>query len=192
LFIDHGISGAFGAALNEERERLRESDGLKFFSYLSRGQYVHQVCRYLELFPRENILFIKFDHLIDNGTRGEVTRRKIAKFIGLDLQPEQAGEIEHANPASHPRSRFVRDILYGSYHFKKLFRLLLPNRDLRALIAHRLDLLNLKPDDKFELGAIPAEIIQRVKEEVENLQTLTDLDLRDWLKEIAGYEQSSG
>lgn len=180
----------FQEALLQEEKRTGSSDGRRYFSYLSRGLYVEQIRHYLELFPRENILFVKFDDLIDSGARGRETKRRIAGFIGLKSLVDEPGTLEKANPASRPRFRFVRDILYGASGLKRFLRILIPSRDLRALIAHRVDLLNLKPEPKPEMGPVPSVMAQKVAEDVARLQELTGLDLRDWMQVIAGYEKS--
>lgn len=180
---------SFGEALARENERLEDDRGRRFFSYLSRGLYVEQVRRYLELFPRAHLLFVKFDDLVDGGACGRDTCRMIAEFIGLDSRADTLGVLMQANQASRPRFKLVRDVLYGNYGFKRVLRVLLPSRDLRALIAHRLDLFNLRPEPKPEMGPVPGAVVRRVVEEVENLQQLTGMDFGDWLAQIDAYEQ---
>lgn len=178
----------FAEALVEESTRLEDENGRKFLSYFSRSLYVEQVERYLALFPKEDMLFLKFEDLVDKGHIGRQTFRELADFIGIRVKPDQEGELTKANPASQPRSLLVRNLLYGSSSVKKLFRFLIPSRDLRAAIAHRVDLLNLKPASKSEIGAIPAAISRRARQEVSRLQEMTGLGLEDWLGQIAAYD----
>ncbi len=51
------------------------------FFYTRRALFSPQVKRYLEQFPRENILFVKLDDLSENP---ENTYRTILEFLGLD------------------------------------------------------------------------------------------------------------
>jgi hypothetical protein len=180
----------FALALRMEPDRMNCGQGRKFLSYFSRSLYVEQLQRYLELFPREDMLFLKFEDLVDQGETGLATFLKIAEFLGLRVEPGRERELVRANPASQPRSLLLRNLLYGRSPVKKFVRLLLPSRDLRAAIAHRLDLLNLKPVAKGAMGAIPGEICARARKEIEGLQKLTGMMLDDWLEQLSQYERT--
>lgn len=179
----------FAQALRMEPERMNTGRGSKFMSYFSRSLYVEQLHRYLNLFPREDMLFLKFEDLVDQGATGLETFLKIAEFIGLRVEPGRGRQLVKANPASQPRSLLLRNLLYGTSPVKKVIRLLVPSRDLRAVIAHRLDLLNLKPVAKSAMGAIPEEICARARKEIEGLQELTGMMLDDWLEQLSEYDE---
>ena len=77
---------------------------LGYWSYLYRSRYADHVARWLEVFPREQILFLKFENIASDpwGALEEVH-----SFLGLP--PHRGGELRKLNAAAYaemnPRTR---------------------------------------------------------------------------------------
>jgi len=178
---------SFYDALLLESERMQEGEeSSSRYSYLSRGIYSKQINRFKKYFSGDNCMFIKFDDLVSQEGSNTDLLRDVATFIGLDTST--VGVMEKNNPSSVPHSRLLRDSLYKPSKLKKIFRLLVPSHDLRATIAHKLDLLNQCPIAKPSMGVVPIEVVQAALSEVKVLQSLTGLELQDWLESIPSYD----
>lgn len=83
---------SFEAAIDQEAERLAVSDDpvslpWRHHSYLARGVYVEQVKRWLDVFPREQLLVIQSETFFRDT---EQTLHETQSFLGLPVQtPEE-------------------------------------------------------------------------------------------------------
>jgi hypothetical protein len=77
---------------------------LGYWSYLHRSRYCEHVARWLEVFPREQILFLRFEDLAANPARA---LQEAHTFLGLPRH--QDGEMRKLNAATYsdmdPRTR---------------------------------------------------------------------------------------
>ena len=127
---------SFEEAIDAEAERLpqhpetltdlRQLDDYLRFSYLARGRYAEQLPRWLEAFPREQVLVLSFDDLKADTSR---VCRQVTDFLGL---PEFSMDV-FPRTASRPRGRMApgtRERLreYFRPHNQRLYELL--GRDL--------------------------------------------------------------
>jgi hypothetical protein len=65
--------------------------------YFSRGTYIQYIRRYLDLFPRENLLVLVFEDLI---TSPEKFFRQAFEFLGVDPNLSSPAMTERFNPAA--------------------------------------------------------------------------------------------
>jgi hypothetical protein len=83
----------FGVALSLEAERSRGlAPELRFarpFSYFARGLYADLLQAYLDRFPREQVLVLRFEDIHDDRS---TLIAALADFLGIDLRPEHAAE----------------------------------------------------------------------------------------------------
>jgi len=174
---------SFSEALQAEEGRLRDSGeyAMCHYSYMSRGCYVSQIERMQEMFPESDCLFIKFDDLIDGGKTGAATYGRICRFIGLESPPDLANRAGGSNVASMPRSSRLRDFLFGASFSKRVLNRLIPGRMLRVRLWLWFDRLNQRPVEKQVMGTIPDSIRKMAIEEIRRLESLTGLDLKDWV-----------
>jgi hypothetical protein len=77
---------------------------LGYWSYLHRSRYVEHVERWLEVFPREQILFLRFEDLAADPSEA---LERVHAFLGLP--PHRGGELRKLNTAEYtamsPRTR---------------------------------------------------------------------------------------
>lgn len=173
---------SFHDALLAEQERLSGNDprNRALYGYLGRSLYAKQLTHYLDVLPDARYFFLKFEDFTDDGPIGLYTYQKICGFIGVSGCAHTADISLKSNVASRPRSGLLRNLLYSPSAIKRILRLLIPTYDLRARIAHRLDKLNQRPITKQPIGQVPSEIIDHLLNDLDLLQTLTNLDLTSW------------
>lgn len=111
---------SFAEAIRKGRERLRNLDPLAFgwrvFSYVERGFYASQVRRVLELFQRDQLLFLRSADLRDHPWQ---TLRTIAGFLNIDTFVSSEEKWEHERPAatavlkpSREDIAYLREVFY--------------------------------------------------------------------------------
>ena len=66
------------------------------FSYFSRGLYADLLAPYFERFPREQVLILRFEDIVDRA--GDLAVR-VHRFLGLDPRPEDSQGIGVINPS---------------------------------------------------------------------------------------------
>jgi sulfotransferase family protein len=167
--VKHGMETlSFEEALSREPERIRQGfEGRRHYSYFSRGQYATQFARYLEYFPRERFLALRFEDLAQNV---DTILRHCAEFLGVPLEGFTEARRMHSvrNTARMPRSRLAQGI--GRKLGTKI-------PWLGSAIAR----FNLKPT-KYP-AMIPEtrrRLGQRFEDEIRETARVTGLDLTAW------------
>lgn len=183
---------SFIEALEVEDTRLKSGSyhSMAHFSYLSRSLYSSQIKKFKKSFPSSNFYFAKFDDLFSESTRvNEFT--SICKFIGFSPEISKIKFDIAANVASAPRSEILRDMFYGNNSLiKKILRpfaVLIMSKDKRLQYAQKIDKLNRKKIVKNGGGInaidIPKRFRDRVAADLNELQSITGLDLSSWCDE---------
>lgn len=102
----------FETALAKEEERDRTvAPSLKFarpHAYFSRGLYADLLQPYLKLFPREQVLCLKFDDIIRHP--GELAAR-LHRFIGVDARPQDVVGLDVVNPSEKRGEVMPQDVI---------------------------------------------------------------------------------
>jgi len=121
----------FRTALRLEDRRERElPERLKFarpFSYFSRGLYADLLTPYLERFPREQILLLRFEDIL---SRPATLAERLHRFIGVTARPDDADGLGVINPSEKDIVGLpadIRDELRERYAD--------PNRRLAAMVG---------------------------------------------------------
>lgn len=170
---------SFEEAIKAESYRIRESElNLHSFSYMSRGHYSEQVKRYIDLFPRENLLWLSYEK--DIRINLEVTVQRILRF--LNVEELILDSNIQSNPATEPKSINLNQLIKNKV-VSSIARTILP-KSARTKIRQTILKLNskqisqekktLSPELKNELfdlyfSAEPAQ-----------LQALTEIDFSYW------------
>lgn len=169
----------FGQALEAESDRIaRNWSSFIHHGYLSRGCYTDQVNRFLKVFPCAQCLFLKFEDLTNPGPVGRKTFSDLCNF--LNIVPMNIDAEIRSNAASRPRSRWLRDWLYGRNRMKSALGSVLPY-PTKQWISVTLDRWNQRRIDSYEMGDIPPRFVQAAVEEINQLRRLSGLDLSDWI-----------
>ncbi len=116
-------------AREDERERLLDPR-LRYarpHAYFSRGLYAEMLGPYFDLFPREQVLCLKFDDIIRKP--GDLASR-LHRFLGVPVQPQNAEGLDVVNPSESNGEKMpahVREQLRQRYAA--------PNRALADLLG---------------------------------------------------------
>lgn len=173
--IRHGYENlSFEDALDREKDRISQGfEARRHYSYVDRGRYVRQILRFLEFFPKQNILVLLYDDLRENSA---TIAAHCAEFLRVDAR-------EFVYFQSKPK-------VYNSARLPRVRRLQSLTRHLRQppfdkFVRHIFDRLNLRemrypPMDE----ATQRRLQQEFHKEIIALQDLTNVDVQSWFKEF--------
>ncbi len=173
---------SFEQAIEAEGERLKKGYFERIhYSYIDRGFYSRQIKPYLELFPRENLLFVIFEEMVE---RPAEILRKIFSFLEVD--PSPANELRELLAArSYPSGpAFIQRLIFRDSPAKKLFKLL--PFSLRKRISEGLfwKLHQGKASPKTELSSETRRRLEELySDEIDELEKLLGRDLSLWRKD---------
>jgi hypothetical protein len=126
----------FNTALRLEEEREKQlPERWKFarpFSYFSRGLYADLLAPYVQLFPRDQILILRFEDVLDCP---EDLAERVHRFLGIDSRPGDANGIGIINP-SEKRGETMDEATRRDL----LSRYAEPNRRLAAMLGPEIEL----------------------------------------------------
>ncbi|GAB64080.1 MAG: hypothetical protein DWB56_04430 [Candidatus Jettenia sp.] len=176
---------SFKEALIVEASRCEQANKLYMphHSYIARGMYCTQVNRYRKFFPTSAFLFIKFDDLFGENSCID-TYDKICKFIGINSFSRMVNFKKRQNQASKPRSITLRNFIYGHSPFKKAIGSLIPSESLKLKFAIFLDRINKSPikiKSENWRESVPDKFWDVANDEILKVESLTGLNLHDWM-----------
>lgn len=177
---------AFEKAVEMERDRISVNEFYKnHFSYIHRGMYATQIMRFLRWFPLENMFFVVFedDFLVDRPK----TMKRMLQFLGVREDVHLRLDV-HQNPATIPRSAIVRDLVYKRSLIKRVGRVFVPTRSLRARFLGWLDMWNQKV---FEQPPVDEDLRKHLidecfADEICMLEQIIGRSLRIWYPSPVG------
>ena len=120
----------FEEAIEMEGERIKKDfQHSQRYSYLSRGQYIEQVERYLEYFPRSQMLFIMFDEFKTD------TLNAVKKcFNFLEVSPNEKIDVtEKHNQTIIGKYMFWRRFIINRYTLNTPLKALLVKLDRKQI-----------------------------------------------------------
>jgi hypothetical protein len=166
----------FAAAIAAEDKRIA-AGWMYIYHYRARGFYVRQLKRYLELFPREQMLVLLYDDMVAdcNGLLA-----KICSFLGVDANYRFDTTTRHNVNDGMPRSLFLNRFLHSVGPVKQLIRALMP-ADVRLTMFRKMSDLNLGPTPVFDPN-LRWELAAAFEQDVLELEKLIDRDLSAWLR----------
>lgn len=175
--------GTFEEAMGENKIEKAESNALaknKRFSYKARGFYGQQLKKYLDLFPKENMLFILFEDLVFHNKKA--TYETILNFLEVDNY-DLNFNIK-SNTAKEVRNSFLQKILVNSPWLRAVAKKLLPNATIRRSVRKRIKQTNQKfygtQSNRLSPELRKLLMEEYYKHDVELLESLINKDLRHW------------
>ena len=143
------------------------------FTYAEVSCYARHLSRYLEYFPRECFLFLRFEDLTQDQA---ATMERVTTFLGLDAPPPLAERTVNATPKRYKSER-VRHLVGPP---KRVLKALLPLGVRNALGRVERRLFKTHVRIHFE-PETHAALTRLYVPEVEATAALTGLDLSNWL-----------
>ncbi len=171
---------SFQDALAREKDRTGEPFGRNQFSYIQRGYYHRQIETYFRFFDPSQFLFLTFEDDLIGAP--EATLERIHEFLGLPAF-EYRFDLK-SNPASQPRSKMLRDVIFKDTAVKRLVKRLVPSMRFKKKLRERINELNSRTDSVTPLsGEVYRQAWQTYySEEIPRLKELTSLDFSSWNK----------
>jgi hypothetical protein len=124
--------GDFVRACAEEERRI-DAGWASFWHYIGLGRYGEQLDRAFGLFPREQVLVLRYRLLIDNPT---LTLDQICAFLGAETGV--LTEIPRENVTAHPEETTLHRIVAAGQRASDAIGRLLPG-SAAAPVTHRLE-----------------------------------------------------
>jgi len=142
--------------------------------HVQAGFYHAQIKRYLDLFPREQLMLILYEEFARDNKR---TLRDTFEFLGVDPDFEPPLHQKH-NVSTYPKSRLFNSLIENRLT-RDVLRPAMPGW-LRHF-ARRAKKSNLGKPPRIP-PVIQAHLLDIYREDILRLQDLTRLDLASWLK----------
>jgi hypothetical protein len=174
LLRDNRETLDFEQALKAENYRLNNG-WMPFWGYKGMGFYHDSICRYIEIFGRENILI----HLYDDLTQDySAVLKKTFCFLGISDEVKVSTEIRH-NKSGIPKNKQLHFFLREKHPVKSLLKPIIPSEIRKKIIASATNLNLSKP---LKLADSTREDLAReYREDIKKTSELINRNLSSWL-----------
>ena len=143
--------------------------------YIELGLYFEQVKRYLNLFPKNQIKIILYDHLKTNNLE---VLKEIYEFLGVDTKILIAEDSTyHENVSKFPRIKIRKTYLPFYNAMKRNINPYIPDR-IKAYAKN--ELLFSKKTPKLQLTEF-YDCMHYFSDDIKKLSVLIEKDLQHWL-----------
>ena len=170
---------AFEDALAQEATRIEKDYFSKtHFSYKTRGFYAEQIKHYLNYFPKENMMFVRFeDDFIKNKSK---TIKAIFQF--LEIKDIDLDVDIKSNAARSAHFKFMQSFIYKQNMIKSFFSLFV-NQEFKNKIRSWVYALVMKPEKKKSLSLeFRNNLLKEYESDIKELEKITNKDFSSWLK----------
>ncbi len=163
----------FKQALQAEPQRICENYEWDFH-YLKTGFYYHQIKRYFDAFPQEQIKIIIYEDFQVDPIK---VLESIYKFVGVDKTLISDISTKH-NVTYLPKNNFINLMMNRRSITKDIVKSIIP-KQLTQAIAHR-----LRKENKAQLpplsSAVKHNYLAFYQEDISELEKLINRDLTVW------------
>ncbi|NEP18055.1 MAG: sulfotransferase [Leptolyngbya sp. SIO4C1] len=166
----------FTQALDLETDRIAQNWEY-LWRYQQMGFYATQLRRYFQHFDKSQIKIYLYEDL---SQAPEALLSDLCDFLDVDsaLMPKLSKRL---NASGIPKNRLLHSLLSSPNPLRKMLKPLIPSQELREQIRLRLKNRNLsKPRLSAETRA---ELTQRYRADILQLEALIDRDLSHWLRQ---------
>ncbi len=166
----------FAAALDAEEKRIAKGWYSKYH-YRNHGYYARQLRRYLEFFPREQMLILLYDDMVADCAG---FLKMICSFLGVD--ESHSFDISERDNVTIgiPRTYILRRLLHSAKRARRMNRGGVPLKIAWSLFQ-RFPKLLLAPKPEFPPG-VRAQLVSEFKPDILELQQMINRDLSRWLR----------
>ncbi|PPS44229.1 sulfotransferase domain-containing protein [Chroococcidiopsis sp. TS-821] len=170
----------FAQALKAEKSRI-ENNWVPIYYYQDMGFYYHQIKRYFDLFPQEQIRVYLYDDFTANPTQ---ILQDAFRFLNVDDTFIPNTSTRH-NVSGIPKSKALHEFLRAENHpVKTVLKPLIPKKIRRDVM------LKLHNNNLEKAPPLAREIRQQLtdmyREDILKLQDLLQRDLSSWLVDKKG------
>ena len=176
--------GDFVRACAEEERRI-EAGWASFWHYTGLGRYGEQLERLFRLFPREQVLVLRYRRLVDQPAQ---TLDRICAFLGAER--DVLTEIPRQNVTSHPESTLGHRAVSLAQRAGSAVGSRIPGLTAATLTGPLERFLQRHSRERQPLGwEQRQELIPRFESDIERLEHVLGESFRDW---IMPRERSGG
>lgn len=167
---------SFAEALAAEPERIA-ANWSHIWHYQQAGYYSHQIQRYLDCFPREQLLILLYDDLKREPDR---LLEQICRFIGVD-PAFRVDTSRRYNTSGQARFAGLQKWIIEPNRLKSMTKGVVPN-EIRMRIRQTLLDLNVTGDKRPSMLPSDREFLKgRFHDDILSLQDVIKRDLSHWL-----------
>jgi hypothetical protein len=166
----------FAAALDAEEKRIAKGWYSKYH-YRNHGYYARQLRRYLELFPREQMLILVYDDMVADCPG---FLKRICSFLGVDENHSFDTSERDNVTVGIPRTFILRRLLSSAGPAKRTIRGTVPLK-MRSSLFHRFSKLLWAPKPEFR-PEVRAQLVSEFKPDILELEQIINRDLSPWLR----------
>ena len=169
--------GDFVRACEEEPRRI-EAGWASFWHYLSLGRYGEQLEHLYTLFPREQVLVLRYHSLVDSPAQ---TLDRICDFLGAE--PGVVTAVPRENVTAHPEATLRYRTLSRALRAAAVAGSFLPGRagtGLKDSLEHRLQ--RSAPSRQPLSWDEREQILPKVEPDIRLLERVTGDDFSVWLR----------
>ena len=176
--------GDFVRACGEEERRIA-AGWASFWHYVGLGRYGEQLEYLYTLFPREQVLVIRYRMLVDAPVQ---TLDRICAFLGVE--PGVVAEIPRANVTSHPEPTLAHRAVSLAQRAGSAATSRIPGRTAAAMTVRLERYLQRHSRERQPLSwAQRQELIPRFEADIRVLEDVLGESFRDW---VLPRERSGG
>jgi hypothetical protein len=177
-----GALGSFSEVIRKDRKRALAGDIAIFETYVTAGLYASQVERYLQAFPRENVLILIVDR---PGVRFGSVSGELSRFLGTPVENLGQGPAAVTNAAKSPRHPALNQFLFR-WQISSVLSRLIPKA-----VKRRLAPLYYRPEPHAHISVEDHAYLAEVfREDVQRLSALIGENLDFWLEPSAPPRES--
>lgn len=178
----------FDAAIASEEARMKAAQGkwaeVQPNAYVTRSRYAERLEEYVQLFGREQILFISSEEM---GRKPMETIARVCRFVGADPDGsvELPGNYTSPNVIDGQVQKELRDYFEG--RFSELVECIRMDLDMEPLLETDQDRLNAKRlKENLTTGKMPlsddnrALLRDMLAEEIERVGQIVDFSVEHW------------
>ena len=176
--------GDFVRACDQEERRI-EAGWASFWHYIGLGQYGEQLEYLFTLFPREQVLVLRYRLLVDEPAQ---TLDRICEFLGV--APGVLTEIPRQNVTSHPEPTLGHRAVSAAQRAASAFGTLIPGLTAATLTGPLERYLQRHSRERQPLSwEQRQQLIPRFEADIARLEQVLGESFRDW---ITPRERSGG
>jgi hypothetical protein len=168
---------SFAEALAAEPERIA-ANWSHIWHYRQVGYYAHQLQRYFDCFPKEQIVVYTYDEF-----SAEPQRVLTGLFRFLDVDPSFKSDVSLRYNVSGPaRLKWLQQFLIKPHPLKEPLKRFLPVYTRRRLVNRALA-ANVRTEERMVLDtAERRKLLEGYRNDIRQLETLIEKDLSHWLE----------
>lgn len=164
--------------LEESRLATQGDHAAWHLSYFSRGFYSAQLKRYLDYFPKQNMLFLVFEDFIRDPGR---VLGSVFDFLGVDDITQSIQLDIKSNESRKPRSALLSRLFGQPMLIKRAFKFLIPSRRIRWSIYPIIEKLNVSSERPENMSdSMRQNLVAYYAQEVTCISKLTGIDTSAW------------